>query len=857
METTPVGYSTTMAQRGLAQRPPERSGDPSGGPSPVVSNDCPHRVLVVSADMGGGHNATAAALEEAVERRWPGSELRRIDTLDVMGPGVGPLFRAIYVSNVESTPWLYEFFYSSLWRHRWFARASKRFVGAWCGRRLVSHIDRFDPDLVLSTYPLGSAGLAWLRTHRGLGMPTGAWVSDFAPHPFWVYRELDRIFVVDPSAIPVAQAAEPEASIAMSALPVLERFRPGDQARARHELGLPRDTLVVLVSGGSYAFGDTDAIVHAACSAGDNVTVLVVCGRDEKARSRLDRLGLPPERLTTIGWTDDMRVLIRAADVVLTNAGGATVLEALATGTPVFSTTPIAAHGAANAGLMTVAGLSEACSDLDRLQALLATAAADRPTLQPLGGRITGRAAAGKLEDALEDLARTTPAPELSARPSRPWPMRASDSFFAQVESDGAPQEVGAVLELDRRPDGTRLRAASVCEMVQPRVAGLPALRRVLVRRPLGWRLVEHVDVTDHVQEVQLPGDCTPELLWERVSQLWAEALPEGRPGWQMLLVSSPTLRHSLFAVKLHHSYGDGISALGLLDRLLDTDPADPLRERLPLARRRYARPRPGHLGRLVAGLVSLASRGTAPRHPLTQVHRPDGHGRCGRPLLVNASLRWSEVRRVATALDAYPHELMIGLAAEALCALLSGPGLLRPGAPLRAMVPVAIRPPRLDRVFGNWTGSLAIDLPMEPMPPTARVAAVRDELRRRAERGEPQAAAAVMWLAGRLPDPVHRLFARTVYGRHFFNTIVSYMPAARGPRWLAGAPVRSTTPVLPLAEGVPLTVGIIVADHVASLGILLDDGLELSHDAVQDAVTTAFTAMGGRTLALARSVHG
>lgn len=434
--------------------------------------------------------------------------------------------------------------------------------------------------------------------------------------------------------------------------------------------------------------------------------------------------------------------------------------------------------------------------------------------------------------------------------------MRASDSFFAQVETEDEPQEVGAVLELDRRPDGTHMSAASLCEMLRPRMAGLPPLRRMLVRQPLGWRLLEHIDVTDHVQEVKLPGDCTPELLWERVSQLWAETLPEGQPGWQMLLVSSPALRHSLFAVKLHHSYGDGISALGLLDRLLATDAADPLRERRPLPDRR-ARPRPGHLGHLITGLISLASRGTAPRHPLNRAKRRDRRGQCGRPLLVNASLRWSEVRRVATALDAHPHELIVGLVAETLSTLLTKPGLLRPGAPLRAMVPVAVRAPRLDRIFGNWTGSLAVDLPTAPMSPTARVAVVRDELRRRAERGEPQAAAAVMWLAGRLPDPAHRLFARTVYGRHFFNTIISYMPAARGYRWLVDAPVRSTTPVLPFAEGVPLTVGIIVAHQVVSLGILLDDSLELSRDAVQDAVAAAFTALGGRTLAVAGGVNG
>ncbi|MGH3425698.1 MAG: MGDG synthase family glycosyltransferase, partial [Nocardioidaceae bacterium] len=244
----------------------------------------PRRVMVVSADMGGGHNATAGALEEAVQRLWPGSETTRVDALDVMGPGIGRLFRAIYVGNVEQTPWLYEFFYASLWRHRWFAHASKRFTGSWCGRRLGTHVDRFDPDLIVSTYPLGSSGLAWLRRHRGLAVPTGCWISDFSPHPFWVYPELDTNFVMDEVAVPVARAAEPDAIVEVCAPPVVASFRPGDRAAARRRLGLREDALVVLVSCGAYAFGDVESIVRTLTAASGRVQVVAACGRNEATR---------------------------------------------------------------------------------------------------------------------------------------------------------------------------------------------------------------------------------------------------------------------------------------------------------------------------------------------------------------------------------------------------------------------------------------------------------------------------------------------------------------------------------------------------------------------------------------------
>lgn len=320
-----------------------------------------NKVLVVSAAMGEGHNATGRALEDAVRRLWPQATVRWLDTLDVMGTGVGPLFRWIYVSNVQSTPWLYEFFYRSLWRHRWFATASKRFVGVWSGRRLGRELADYRPDLVLSTYPLGSAGLDWLRRHHRLDVPTGAWISDFAPHPFWVYGDLDLNLVMHEQAVPPALKCVPQAKVVVSAPPVRAAFRPGDRDTARHRVDLPPEAFVALVSCGSLGFGDVEDAAKELLGAHPDVVPVVVCGRNDQLKRRLQPLADREPRLRLLGWTDEMPTYTIASDVVVTNAGGATGLEALACGRPVLMHRPIAAHGRANAQLMADAGLAIVC----------------------------------------------------------------------------------------------------------------------------------------------------------------------------------------------------------------------------------------------------------------------------------------------------------------------------------------------------------------------------------------------------------------------------------------------------------------------------------------------------------------
>lgn len=365
-----------------------------------------NKVLVVSADMGEGHNATGRALEDAVRRLWPEATVGWLDALDVMGQGVGPLFRWVYVSNVQSTPWLYEFFYRSLLRHRWFAEASKRFVGVWCGRRLARKLEEYGPDLVLSTYPLGSAGLDWLRRHHRLDAPVGAWISDFAPHPFWVYGDLDLNLVMHEQAVPPALKCVPKARVIVSAPPVRASFRPGDRDSARHHLGLPPEAFVALVSCGSLGFGDVEDAAKVLLDAHPDVVPVVVCGRNEPLRRRLQPLAEREPRLRVVGWTEQMPTYTIASDVVVTNAGGATGLEALACGRPVLMHRPIAAHGRANAQLMADAGLAMVCETDESLGAAVRELIAAPEHWKAMAEAATHHCdSTGDLEDGLRALA--------------------------------------------------------------------------------------------------------------------------------------------------------------------------------------------------------------------------------------------------------------------------------------------------------------------------------------------------------------------------------------------------------------------------------------------------------------------
>ena len=231
-------------------------------------------------------------------------------------------------------------------------------------------IDDAAPDMVISTYPMATTGLEWLRRHRGLPVPTATWVAAFDPHPSWVHAGVDVNFVMHQVAVVPARDGVPGAEVMVSALPVSDAFGPGERGTAREQWELPADGFVAIVSCGSLGFGSAeDTVTELLDGGGQDVCVVVVAGRnDDLAATMAAKFGAD-ERVRVLGWVDDMPSLLLAADVVVTNAGGATFREAMACGRTVLMHNPIAGHGRANAELMARAGLARVCDGAGSLAA--------------------------------------------------------------------------------------------------------------------------------------------------------------------------------------------------------------------------------------------------------------------------------------------------------------------------------------------------------------------------------------------------------------------------------------------------------------------------------------------------------
>jgi diacylglycerol O-acyltransferase / wax synthase len=817
----------------------------SPAPLPVDGGPAPRRVLIVSADIGGGHHATGRALEAAVRERWPAAEVVWVDTLDAMHAGPG--FRWIYRANVETTPWLYDFFYDRIRRYRWFARSSKWVTSVWAGWRLAPVLRREQPDLILSTYPLGSGGLAWLRRRGKLATPVGAWISDFAPHPFWVHDPLDLHVVMHPDCVELAHRAEPDARVVgPAALPVVPAFHDGDRTAARAALGLATEPYTALVSCGVYGFGAVEEAVDVLLQVGgDRVQVVVAAGRNEGLRRRLERHPDAGGRLRVFGWTDRMPELTRAADVVVTNAGGATSLEALACGRPVLMFRSIAGHGIANARAMADAGVAVLCADEAALGATLRRLLEEPGFHKGLELATASCTSEGSLAD---DVARLlTPTASAPAAAPSTLPLTAEDAFWVHVDSDRVPQHAAALALI--RPAGEPVGATALHDALAATVPIRPWLTWRLDARPGSrprWRTGE-VTSGERLPVTPLSVGGDERAAARAFDEFVAAPMPSGEPAWEVRGAEDWPGGRTGMLIRAHHAFGDGFAVLDAFTGITTRRPGEqPTASGAPAiapagdrqVQRRPARERLRTARATARGLLSLARAGAAPPTPL-------GGPRSGSLAARHALLTLPDaaVRRAARAAGVGTSDLVVAVVAEAVHLFLIERGTPSPSGTVRAMVPRTRRGPAGSGP-GNRTSAVRVDLPVGEMPAVERARRGRDAVARAVAQGQQEGASFVLALAARLPARLHAAVARWVYRSTWFDLIVSVIPGPRTARWFGQARVEQAWAVLPLAEGVGLAVGALTWDGKLSVAVSWDPVLLPDGDRLAELIGPAFDAL-------------
>lgn len=333
-------------------------------------------VDIISGSYGAGHDA--AAHEIATRLAAGGHVVRRWDIVDLFPLGLGRLLRRAYFAQLRTVPGSWGLLLRRLEPGSLAHRIATGIVSlpAHRVRTCVS-----GSDLVISTHPFASQALGRLRAAGRLDTPVVTYLTDASVHALWVHPGVDLHLALHEVTAAQARGLGGTTSLVEPLLPeACTRPATETTAQLRRRLGLPGDTDLALVVGGSLGVGELEQTALDIAATG-LARPVVVCGTNEVLRRRLDT----QPGVVALGWRTDMPDLIRASDCVVQNAGGFTSLEALAAGVPLLSYRCLPGHGETNAAALEAAGLVPWARDQEDLPGLLARAVlgTDRHPLGP------------------------------------------------------------------------------------------------------------------------------------------------------------------------------------------------------------------------------------------------------------------------------------------------------------------------------------------------------------------------------------------------------------------------------------------------------------------------------------------
>jgi diacylglycerol O-acyltransferase len=417
--------------------------------------------------------------------------------------------------------------------------------------------------------------------------------------------------------------------------------------------------------------------------------------------------------------------------------------------------------------------------------------------------------------------------------------LSALDVSFLYLEEPTTPMHVGGVAVFQPPADGFDYE--ELVALVEQRIALVPRFRQRIkqvpghLAKPV-WVDDNDFDVAFHVRRSALPRPGTDQQLRELVGRLMSRQLDRHRPLWEMYLVEGLSGGRIAVVTKTHQAMVDGAGAADLTQVILD-DARTPTELGTDLW---MPRPEPGAVG-LVADAVSelvrrptevvdtvrlglLDARATATKVAGTAVGLFAAARTAARPApesLLNAEI--GEQRRFGTArtdLADYKtvrkahggtvNDVVLATVTGALRAwMLTRGQAVAPGAVVRAMAPVSVRGE--DDGAENQVSSYLVDLPIGEPSPVMRLHQVSYAMKAHKDAGQSVGAAALIKASGFAPPTLHALGARTAstLSRRLFNLLVTNVPGPQSPLYAAGAEMLEVYPVVPLAKGQTVTIGL------------------------------------------------
>ena len=310
------------------------------------------KVLLITGSFGNGHIQVSNNLKDEFKKNYSSDVLIvESDLFLEAHPNLTPILKEMYLYSFSYFRDIYGYLYYAGKRHK--NMSSYRYFSYNYLRKLV---EKESPDIIVSVFPTPALSLL-----ESTDIPIVNIVTDYYFHKSWLTKNAYRYFVAnEDSKMAFVEAGVNSDKVKVFGIPINTNFdEKVDKKSWYEENNLLLNKKTILLSAG--AFGVTNNFEDVISNIMDigNLQVVIICGKNNQFKMRLEKNFEGKKDIEIIGYTNDMREWMQTSDVLITKAGGVIISEVLASTIPLILLNPVPGQERENAKYFERNGLAK------------------------------------------------------------------------------------------------------------------------------------------------------------------------------------------------------------------------------------------------------------------------------------------------------------------------------------------------------------------------------------------------------------------------------------------------------------------------------------------------------------------
>ncbi|KYG32406.1 MGDG synthase family glycosyltransferase [Alkalihalobacillus trypoxylicola] len=304
-----------------------------------------NRPLIFSASIGQGHYQAALSLQKQMltdQHFHP----EIIDVFEGAHPFVTNFIKRSYLWVIQKRPEVWKKIYVEMDSFQfWLKRVLNAYV-----KTFAKLLNEKQPPFIISTHPISTWLLGLVKEFSNNKVPLFSVITDFSFHRAYLIKNVDAYFTVDATTLNlnIMMDTEIKPMIFNTGIPFPSKLSMQNQLDIRKKLQIPENKRTILIASGGEGLFDFVKIISLLQTLPFAVTIICMVGFNQSIVQKINKVSSKHE-IIIHHFTDSFLEFVQCSDVMISKAGGLTLSEALASGTPLIIYRPIAGHEEENA----------------------------------------------------------------------------------------------------------------------------------------------------------------------------------------------------------------------------------------------------------------------------------------------------------------------------------------------------------------------------------------------------------------------------------------------------------------------------------------------------------------------------